>query len=103
MEKELTLREIRDRYQYDKTLRKYSDRHYFKDHSIFGNVNSNNDVKRHRNYLVNSLETYKSISPLVQDDIKDIEQAMARYEIAVRKVISTFDNPNTNFDYNAKN
>lgn len=27
---------------------------------------------------------------------------MARYEIAVRKVIATFDNPKTDFNYEAK-
>lgn len=96
---ELTLADIRNKYQYDKNLRKYSNRHYPNDNSIYGKVDSNKDVERHRNYLVNSLISYKSISPLVQEDIKDIEQAMAKYEIAVRKVIATCDNPNNGFDY----
>ncbi|PLS04035.1 hypothetical protein [Neobacillus cucumis] len=98
----LTLQDLRTKYQFDKKLRKYSDRHYSNDNSVFGKVTSNIDVVQHRNYLVNTLEYYKKISPLVRDDIKDVEAAMARYEIAVRKVIQNFDNQYSNFEYDAE-
>jgi hypothetical protein len=101
-ENELTLKSIKAKYQYDKQLRKYSNRHYSNDNSVFSKVTTNQDVERHRNYLVNTLKTYKSISPLVQDDIKDVETAMARYEIAVNKVIQTYNNVYTDFNYTAE-
>jgi ABC-type transporter Mla subunit MlaD len=69
---------------------------------VFSKVTTNQDVERHRNYLVNTLKTYKSISPLVQDDIKDVETAMARYEIAVNKVIQTYNNVYTDFNFTAE-
>jgi hypothetical protein len=101
-EKELTLKSLKEKYQYDNQIRKYSTRHYRNDNSVFAEVSTNQDVERHRNYLVRSLNYYKKVSPLEQDDIKDIEQAMGRYEIAVIKIIQTCDFPSTDFNYSAE-
>lgn len=60
------------------------------------------DVERANNYLENSLEQYKGIYPLVNEDIEELEKAMGRYEIAIRKVIACLDTPNTDFNYNAE-
>lgn len=98
-ENTLSLKNLQEQYKYDNQLMKYSERHYRNDNRVYGSVNCNDDVTRHRNYLVNSLKTYKKISPLVQDDIKDIESAMGRYEIAVRKVIATCTLAKSEFNY----
>lgn len=100
MEK-LSLKDLRKKYQYDKKLRRFSDRHYFNDNSIYSRVQRNEDVTLHENYLLTVLEQLKRNFNLVSEDIEDLEKAMARYEIAVRKVIACFDNPHCNFIYNA--
>lgn len=100
-EHNITLKSLREKYQFNKELRKYSDRYYFKDNSIFGNVKTNKDVEQHKNYILNSLKMYKEIYPLVQEDIENVERAMARLEIAVRKVIQNYDNPYADFNYTA--
>ncbi|WP_238651794.1 hypothetical protein [Paenibacillus piscarius] len=96
------VRAILEKYQYDRNLRKYSDQHFFNDHRIFGGVNSNGDVERAKAGIYNRFDQYKKVYPLVQDDIEDLERAVAQFEIAVRKVIQNFDNPNINFNFTAE-
>lgn len=96
------VRAIIEKYRYDRKLRKYSDQHFFNDHRIFGGINSNGDVEQVKAGIYNRFGQYKKVSPLVRDDIEDLERAAAQYEIAVRKVIQNFDNPNTDFNYSVE-
>ncbi|MGO4731097.1 hypothetical protein [Paenibacillus sp. 2KB_22] len=96
------VRVIIEKHQYNKQLRKYSDMHFFNDNSYFRRVNSNKDVEHARASIYNRFDQYKKVYPLVRDDIEDMERAAAQFEIAVRKVIQNFDNPNTDFNYSVE-
>ncbi|MEC1726935.1 hypothetical protein P9E34_19690 [Schinkia azotoformans] len=96
----MSMNEIREKYQYDRKLKRFSNEHFFGDHGIYSNVNSNKDVERHENYLKSTIGIYQKTYPLVKDDILDLEKAMGKFEIAVRKVIACFDNYNSDFNYN---
>lgn len=87
MNKELNM--ITEKYQYDKSIRKHAER-YFDFHqrsSIHRKIETNDDVLLEKNGIENRLQTYKKVYPLVSQDIIDIERSLARYEIAVGKVI----------------
>ncbi|MFE8095307.1 MULTISPECIES: hypothetical protein [Bacillus cereus group] len=87
MNKELNM--ITEKYQYDKSIRKHAER-YFDFHqrsSIHRKIETNDDVLLEKNGIENRLQTYKEVYPLVSQDIIDIERSLARYEIAVGKVI----------------
>ncbi|PEZ75120.1 hypothetical protein CN384_06100 [Bacillus thuringiensis] len=87
MNKELNM--ITEKYQYDKSIRKHAER-YFDFHqrsSIHKKIETNDDVLLEKNGIENRLQTYKEVYPLVSQDIIDIERSLARYEIAVGKVI----------------
>ncbi len=93
---------IIDKHQYNRQLRKYSDKHFFDDDSFFRRVNSNKDVESAKAGIYNRFDQYKKVYPLVQDDIVDLERAAAQFETAVRKVIQNFDNPNADFNFTAE-
>ncbi|KXY50959.1 hypothetical protein AT268_30920 [Bacillus cereus] len=87
MNKELNM--ITEKYQYDKSIRKHAER-YFDFHqrsSIHRKIETNEDVLLEKNGIENRLQTYKEVYPLISQDIIDIERSLARYEIAVGKVI----------------
>ncbi|MDX5853662.1 hypothetical protein SIM22_06030 [Bacillus cereus group sp. BfR-BA-01363] len=87
MNKELNM--ITEKYQYDKSIRKHAER-YFDFHqrsSIHRKIETNDDVLLEKNGIENRLQTYKEVYPLVSQDIIDLERSLARYEIAVGKVI----------------
>jgi hypothetical protein len=90
---------IIEKYQYDRKLGKYTDMHFFNDNSYFRKVNSNQDVESAKAAIFNRFDQYKKVSPLVRDDINELERAAAQFEIAIRKVIQNLDNPNTDFNY----
>ncbi|MEC0244153.1 hypothetical protein P4H66_30530 [Paenibacillus dokdonensis] len=96
------VRAIIEKHQYDRKLRKYSDMHFFNDNKIFGRVNSNRDVESAKAGIYNRFDQYKKVYPLVRDDIEDLERAAAHFEIAARKVIQNFDNPNADFNFTAE-
>lgn len=95
------IRQIIEKYRYDRKLRVYSNKHFFDDNLRWSRINNNNDVERAYNYIKNSIDTYKEVYPLVYDDIIRLEKALGEYEIAVSKVLNCFDNPKCNFIYTA--
>ncbi|WP_028592441.1 hypothetical protein [Paenibacillus massiliensis] len=84
--------EIVNSYKYNSQLKRYSDRHFFNDNSIFSSIKSKEDIKRYENHVVTCLSQCNKIYPLEKEDIIDLEQAMGRYEIAVRKALQLYNN-----------
>ncbi|WML26268.1 hypothetical protein [Neobacillus sp. OS1-33] len=101
MKNEPTLLTLRAEYQYDNKLKRYSNRYYVNDNSVYSRIQSNEDVVRHENYFLGTLEQLRKNYDLVEEDIEDLGKAMARFEIAVKKVIACNDNPHCEFEYNA--
>jgi hypothetical protein len=93
------VRQIIDKYQYSRELRKYSNKRFFQDNTFYRRVESNEDVKRAEAGIFNRLIQYKKVFPLVRDDFEDLERATGYFEIAVGKVISCFDNNLCSFNY----
>ncbi|MGF7050698.1 hypothetical protein J2T13_005248 [Paenibacillus sp. DS2015] len=95
--------EIINKYQYDKKTRKYSNKHFFRDHKSHSQVNSNEDVDRAYNEINNCINYFMNVKfDLVNDDIERLEQALGKYEIAIHKVISCFDNHLCDFNYSSE-
>ncbi|WPS85321.1 hypothetical protein SMD22_01455 (plasmid) [Brevibacillus halotolerans] len=97
---EVELKRILEKYEYDKSIRKQAERHldFHQRSSIHRSINTNEDVLLEKSGIENRLTSYKEIYPLVPQDIKDLELALARYEIAVGKVIQC----NRIFTFSAK-
>lgn len=96
MDKEI--KEIINKYQYDQTTRKYSNKYYFKDNSIYAKIKNNNDVTRTYNAVVNTINYFENFDhDLVNYDIETLERALAKYEEAIHKVLACFDNHNFNY------
>ncbi|MCD7032864.1 hypothetical protein LRR81_01390 [Metabacillus sp. GX 13764] len=87
----LSINSIVNEFRYDKRLKRYSEKYLFNDHIIYGSVASNADVDQHRNYIKNTIEHFQEVYPLMKDDIDDLGRGMAKYEIAVRKVLACID------------
>jgi DNA repair ATPase RecN len=103
MEDKELIKKLVEKYRYDRKIRRFSNKHYLKDsHRIHREVNTNKDVEIAENHIKSRIESLKKIYPLVSEDIEDLEKAVARFEIAVCKVIQCFDNHYTDFNYNAK-
>src|SRR5690606_38210528 len=96
------IKEIINNYKYDKKTRTYSNKYYFRDNSIYRSINNNNDVEKALNDVTNNIRYYENFKyPLVDDDIISLEKSLARYEIAIHKVLACFDNPYCDFNYTA--
>lgn len=96
------IKQIVDKYRYDQGLRIYSNRHYFHDDSIYRSIKNNNDVEGAYNYVKNSIEMYSKTYPLCSEDIIELEKAVAKYEIAVSKVLTFCAGiSNNQFNYTA--
>ena len=96
------IKEIINKYKYDKKIRMYSNKYYFRDNSIYRSINNNNDVEKTLNDVTNNIRYYENFKyPLVDDDIESLERSLAKYEIAIFKVLACFDNPYCNFNYKA--
>lgn len=93
------IKEIINKYQYDRNIKKYSNKHFHKDHSIWRKISSNKDVERKYRYVYGMIDTYNKIYPLETADIIDLERALGEYEIAVSKVLNCYDIPQCKFSY----
>jgi len=93
---------ILDKYQYDQSIRKHANQHYWGVHKYFREITSKADVARARQNVVGRIETYKKVYPLVSDDIEDMEKALGRYEDAVKKVLQCYSHDAFDFDYSAE-
>lgn len=98
------VKKIVDKYRYDMHIQKYSNEYYFNDQEIFIGIKTKNDVERASNYVKNIIEHYQNFKyfkdKLVDCDIKELEKALGRYQIAVHKVLQCYENPE--FDYSAE-
>jgi len=97
MDKEI--KKLIDKYIYDKGLQKYSNKHFFDDHVYFGQIKENKDIDFAYNRVLNTIQSYEKVYPLVSEDIEDLEKLLGKYEIALHKVLQCFDS--CNFDYSA--
>lgn len=94
------VKEIIKEYQYSRIFRHYSVKYSEKIGTRFyGSINNNNDVEKAKNYIENTINYYKTIYPLVKEDIEELELGIGKYETTIHKVIQCYDNPNCNFDY----
>jgi len=94
------IKEIINNYKYDKKTRTYSNKYYFRDNSIYRSINNNNDVEKALNDVTNNIRYYENFKyPLVDDDIISLEKSLARYEIAIHKVLACY--PYCDFNYTA--
>lgn len=90
-----------EKYQFNRDIMVYSNEYYFKDDSEFRKIKSKKDVNRVRTYANNIINQYKNeVYPLYNDDIITVEQAIARYEIAVHKAMQCYGN--FDFDYSSE-
>ncbi|WP_313232331.1 hypothetical protein [Tissierella praeacuta] len=97
------IKEIVNKYRWCQGIKKYSNKHYFKDNSIYREIQCNKDVELAYMYMNNHLEAISEIYPLYRDDIIELEKTLARYEIAVNKVISFYEHSISNpFSYTAE-
>jgi hypothetical protein len=96
------VKEIIEKYQYDQTIKRYSNKHYFGNNSIFAGIESKRDVEIAERHVITRLDTYKKTYPLHEDDIVDLEKAIGRYELAVKKVIQCYKYTSNDFDYTAE-
>ncbi|KIV55035.1 hypothetical protein AM501_26765 [Aneurinibacillus migulanus] len=94
--------EIISKYQYSRDIKKYSNRYFFRDNSIYSRINSNRDVEIAKNRVESNLQMLSKVFPLERVDIEELEKDMGRYELAVKKVLWCFDNRNTDFNYTAE-
>lgn len=91
---------IIDKHQYNQDIKKYSNRHFFGDHSIFAKINSKKEVEIAQNTVATKIKMYDKTYPLVREDIEDLERAVGRFEISVKKVIQCYGM--SDFDYSAE-
>lgn len=97
------VKDIIKEYQYHRIFRNYSVKYSGKiGNRFFGNISSNEDVEKNKIYVENIINYYKTIYPLVLDDIDEIELAIGKYETTVHKVIQCYDNPHCNFNYSSE-
>lgn len=98
------VKKIVDKYKYDRDIQKYMNEYYFDDQKIFIGIKTKNDVERASNYVKNIIKHYQDFKyfkdKLVDYDIKELEKALGRYQIAVHKVLQCYENPE--FDYSAE-
>ncbi|HBJ1649383.1 hypothetical protein [Clostridium botulinum] len=101
MEKNLNeVKDIIKEYQYHRVFRNYSVKYDEKiGNRFFGNINSNEDVERNKRYIENTISYYKTVYPLVLEDIDEIELAIGKYETTIHKIIQCYDNPHCDFYY----
>lgn len=96
------IKEIINKYKYDKKTRTYSNKYYFHDHTIWRDISNNGDVEGMLNEVKNKIEYFEKFRyPLVDDDIESLERSLAKYELAIHKVLACFDNPYCDFNYTA--
>ncbi|GAV13248.1 hypothetical protein [Paenibacillus sp. NAIST15-1] len=88
---------ITSKYEYDKRLRRYSDKHYFGDDSHYRKIVSKRDVELSEKHITTILDMYKKTFPLVNEDLTELEKAVGIYEISVRRVINLYGR--FDFDY----
>jgi pyruvate/2-oxoacid:ferredoxin oxidoreductase beta subunit len=93
-------KEFLNEHRYSQKRRKYANRYFHQDHSIFRSINSKRDVEIARNRVQTTLEMLKKVWPLERVDIEELEQEMGKYEIAVGKVIQNYEYED--FDYNVE-
>jgi hypothetical protein len=93
------IEQVISKYRYSQDIRKYSNRYFFNDNSIYSKVNNNLDVQIAKNRVSSTLQMLSKVFPLERADIEDLEKEMGRYEIAVAKVLQCFNNPYTDFNY----
>lgn len=97
------IKDIINKYQFDQKTRTYSNKHYFKNNSIYASVHSNDDVERLLEGVKNHIVYFENFDrDLVADDIIELEKSLAKYENAIHKVLACFDNPHCNFNYSAE-
>lgn len=96
------IKEIVNKYRWCQGIRQYTNKHYFKDNTVYREIQSNIDVERACTHANNHIDTLGNFYPLHRDDITDLEKTVARYEIAVNKVISFAEHSTGNpFTYTA--
>lgn len=94
------VKEIIKKYQYNKEIKNYSNKYSEKiGNRFFGNISNNGDVEKNKQYVENIINHYKTIYPLVSDDIDEIELAIGKYQTAVHKVLQCYDSPHCDFNY----
>ncbi|MEH7525816.1 hypothetical protein V7149_21480 [Bacillus sp. JJ1503] len=100
----MNINEIINKYQYDRSIRKYNDKHFFETrNNIFRRITSRRDVEISENHVISRIDEYKNATyKLVQEDILDLERAIGRYEIAVKKVIQCYGHNDFDFDYTSE-
>lgn len=97
MDKEIN--QIIEQYIYNQSIKKYSNKYYFHDNRYFREIQDKSDVDRALEGIKNTINYYKTIYPLVNDDIEELEKSLGKYEIAVHKVLQCYDI--LNFGYTA--
>ncbi|WP_102400481.1 hypothetical protein [Haloimpatiens massiliensis] len=95
------IKEIIDKYIYDKSIKKYSRKYFNKaeEDEIFTNLNSEKDIDDKIRILEYNIDYYKKNRPIYKDDIINMEKLLGEYEIAVHRVLQCYDI--VKFKYNA--
>lgn len=80
------IKEIIDKYIYDKSIKKYSRKYFNKaeEDEIFTNLNSEKDIDDKIRILEYNIDYYKKNRPIYKDDIINMEKLLGEYEIAVQ-------------------
>lgn len=84
------INEIIDKYKYDKTLRMYSNKYYFRDNTMYAKIMTKDDVDATIRSIEYYINYYKKLYPLHIEDVTDLEKALGEYEIAINKVLQCY-------------
>ncbi|WP_053956822.1 hypothetical protein [Inediibacterium massiliense] len=85
------IKEIIDKYMYDQSIKKYSNKYFLKDNNLFAKITTTEDIDNIIRGVEYSINYYNEIYPLHRDDIIEMEKALGKYEIAVHKILQCYD------------
>jgi hypothetical protein len=89
---------IINKYKFDKKLRVYSDKYYLKNYAIITGIKSRKEIDDYKNSAIYIINYYKRTdSDMAKDNIIEIEKAIAKYEIAVHKVLQSYGTYDFNY------
>ena len=94
------MKDLLEEYKYSNLFRNYSVRYNKKiGNKYWASIKNNDDIEKTKQRTENIINYYKTVYPLVNDDIEEIELEIGKYERAISKIIQCYDNPNCNFSY----
>jgi len=97
---------IINKYKYDKSRKKYSEKHFKKWEidGYFSKIKSKEDILKVEEILVNEINYYNNNDKryIMQESIDNLEKDLGKYEISISKILQCYKYKEFNFDYSAE-